>query len=379
MLETEEIRLRPWRADDVRFVQEPDDASRLMATRMQPTPSTYDGWLRDRQLSMTAGAALYWCIADAESDEPLGYVKLARLDVEFTRGNAELGYWLYPHARGRGLMRQAVELVRRHAFEDLGLHRLQAGTDISNFASARVLRRAGFRMWGVERAVLARPGGTRSDALNWELLASDDVDAQRVAPLVVPTLELDGIRLRAWRDTDEASLPTEVDELAMRYLPAAAQVTRTSYAGWLARQRRSVDAADAVPWCIADASTDEPLGSIVVFHIGTGTATSAEVGYWLLPAGRGRGLLSAAMDAVVSHAFSDRIRGGLGLTRLYAETDLENLASQSTLRGAGFRQWGENRRAHTAADGRITDGAYFELLATDDREVSSMRPATTGS
>nr|WP_246336332.1 GNAT family N-acetyltransferase [Flexivirga oryzae] len=366
--------MRPWRDDDARFVQEPDEASRLMATRMQPTPGTYDQWLRDRRECMESGAALYWCIADAGSDEPLGYVRLARLDQEFTRGSGELGYWLYPHARGRGVMAETVEAVRQHAFAPraaggLGLHRLQAGTNAANLASARVLRRAGFRMWGIERSVLAHPGGPSSDALNWELLATDDVDSQRISPLHVPTIELDGIRLRAWRDDDADLLPDEPDELARQYLPAPSQLTKASYAGWLERQRYLVDEATAVPWCIADTETDAPLGSITVFNIGEGTATSAEVGYWLLPAGRGRGLLSAAVEAVVSHSFSAQQRGGLGLTRLYAETDLDNVASQSALRGAGFRKWGEDRQAYTAADGRITDGAYFELLASDDREA----------
>ena len=374
VLETGSIRLRPWRDDDARFVQEPDEASRLMATRMQPTPGTYDEWLRDRRECMASGAALYWCIADAGSDEPLGYLRLARLDQEFTHGSGELGYWLYPHARGRGVMAEAVEVIREYAFAaraagGLGLHRLQAGTDAANFASARVLRRAGFRMWGEERSVLAHHDHPPSDALNWELLATDDVDTQRISPIHIPTVELDGVRLRAWRDDDADLLPDEPDELVKRYLPAAAQLTKSSYPTWLTLQRHRADGATGLPWCIADTATDAPLGDIAVFNIGKGTATSGEVGYWLLPAGRGRGLLSIALEAVVSHAFSLRSRGGLGLTRLYAETDLDNIASQSALRGAGFRKWGEDRQAYTAADGRITDGAYFELLATDDREA----------
>lgn len=374
VLETDQIRLRPWRPDDVRFVQEPDDASRLMATRMQPTPSTYDEWLRDRQESMTSGAALYWCIADARTDEPLGYLKVGRLDVDFTRGNGEIGYWLYPGARGRGVMGLAIDLVRQHCFAPraaggLGLHRLQAGSDIRNFASARVLRRAGFRNWGVERSVLAHEDHPPTDALNWELLATDDVESQRVSPFVIPTIELDGIRLRAWRDDDAEHMPDEVDELARKYMPLGAQVTKASFAGWLARQRRFTDERSAVPWCIAEATTDQPLGDVAIFNVGEGTATSGEVGYWLLPAARGRGILPIALEAVVTHGFSPERNGGLGLTRLYAETDLDNHASRSLLRGAGFRQWGQNRQAYTAADGRITDGAYFELLATDARET----------
>ncbi|HWC23275.1 MAG TPA: GNAT family N-acetyltransferase [Flexivirga sp.] len=384
VLEGHGIRLRPWRRDDARSIQEPDEASRLMATRMQPTPSTYADWLRDRQQRMASGAGIYWCITDADTDRVLGHVQVQRLDVDFTRGNGELGYWLHPQARGRGVMSEAVELVREHAFAPrvsggLGLHRLQAGTDIRNFASARVLRRAGFRMWGIERSVLALEDGEPTDALNWELLATDDIDSQRVSPFVIPTIELDGIRLRPWRDDDEPYLPDEVDELARKYMPLAAQVTRSSFAAWLSRQRRFTDERTAVPWCIADATSDRPLGDIAIFNVGEGTATSGEVGYWLLPAARGRGILPRALESVVAHAFSSVRAGGLGLTRLYAETDLDNHASRSLLRGAGFRQWGQDRQAYTAADGRITDGAYFELLATDAREAQrSVLPPVLG-
>jgi len=374
VLEGQGIRLRPWRDDDARRLQQPDPGTRHMVTDMQPAPSDYAWWLQSCRDRMSAGQAVFWCIADAATDDALGHIQVNRLDVDFTRGNGELGYWLYPGARGRGVMFRAVELVRSHAFAPreaggLGLHRLQAGSDVANRASARVLRRAGFRMWGIEQSVLSHHGRPPSDALNWELLATDDVEAQRVSPSVIPTIELGHLRLRPWRDDDGSGFPETADELSMRYLPAAAQVTRATFPAWLARQRRFADEARTVPWCIADGATDEPLGNVSIFNIGEGTATQAEVGYWLLPAGRGRAALASALEVVVTHGFSATDSGGLGLTRLYAETDLDNIASQTALRRAGFRRWGEDRQAYTAADGRITDGAYFELLSTDDREA----------
>lgn len=374
VLAAADLRLRPWREDDARWLEEPDAAGGLIVTDLQPAPHEFAEWLRGRRDRMAAGQGVYWCVADAGTDRPLGHIQVHHLDVDFTHGNGELGYWLSPHARGRGVMGTAIDLVRRHAFAPrtdggLGLRRLQAGTDIANRASARVLRRAGFRMWGVERSVLARGDEPGRDALNWELLATDDVDAQRVSPAVIPTLEIDGLRLRPWRDDDVAWMPDEPDELARRYLPAGAQLGKTSYAAWLARQRRFADESHSVSWCIADAGSDAALGSVAIFNIGEATATSAEVGYWLLPDARGSGVLPRALEAVVAHAFAPRTSAGLGLTRLYAETDLDNHASQALLRGAGFRRWGEDRQAYTAADGRITDGAYFELLATDDREA----------
>ncbi|WP_265447677.1 GNAT family N-acetyltransferase [Flexivirga meconopsidis] len=381
VLEKNGIRLRPWRADDQ--LQPPDDGARLMVTNMQPAPADFASWLVDRQERMASGESVFWCIADAATDEPLGHVQVVRMNIDFIAGTGEVGYWLYPGARGRGVMTTALDLVRQHAFTErsddsgtsgLGLHRLRAGTDERNLASERVLRRAGFRNWGTERSVLAQPDGAHTGALNWELLATDDVAGQSVSPRHTPVFETDTIRLRPWRESDRDTLPSQVDELASRFMPAGAQPTPDTFDTWWRRRRRNVDSGVAVGWCIADPSTDQALGDVSLFGIGDGTATSAEIGYWLLPEARGRGYLPQALEIVVPHAFSRADHGGMGLTRLHAATDLDNVASQALLTGAGFRRWGQDRQAYTGSDGTISDGAYFELLATDDRE--SQRTST---
>ncbi|MGV0717560.1 GNAT family N-acetyltransferase [Mycolicibacterium sp. XJ662] len=83
---------------------------------------------------------------------------------------------------------------------------------------------------------------------------------------------------------------------------------------------------------IADASSDEFLGSIVLFDIGE---TDAEVGFWLCPQARGR---SAARQALAAAA---RVAADNGLTHLTARTVPENAGSRRVLEGAGFVQQGE--------------------------------------
>jgi ribosomal-protein-alanine N-acetyltransferase len=87
-----------------------------------------------------------------------GFVILAGDDVvggltvdNVARGawqNATLGYWLDAAAEGHGHATRAVGLAARFAFEDVGLHRLQAAVLVTNVRSAAVLRRAGFRLEG---------------------------------------------------------------------------------------------------------------------------------------------------------------------------------------------------------------------------------------
>lgn len=57
---------------------------------------------------------------------------------------AEIGYALGSAWWGQGLMHDALQALLRYAFDDLGLHRLEADIDPRNAASARSLARLGF-------------------------------------------------------------------------------------------------------------------------------------------------------------------------------------------------------------------------------------------
>jgi [ribosomal protein S5]-alanine N-acetyltransferase len=62
--------------------------------------------------------------------------------------SAHLGYWMDEAHQRKGYMTEAVGGVVRFAFEDLGLHRVQAAVMPHNAASLRVLEKLGFRKEG---------------------------------------------------------------------------------------------------------------------------------------------------------------------------------------------------------------------------------------
>jgi ribosomal-protein-alanine N-acetyltransferase len=62
--------------------------------------------------------------------------------------SAHLGYWIDEEHQRKGYMTEAVREVVRFAFEDLGLHRVQAAVMPHNVASLRVLEKLGFRKEG---------------------------------------------------------------------------------------------------------------------------------------------------------------------------------------------------------------------------------------
>jgi len=76
--------------------------------------------------------------------------------IEHHKG--ELGYWLGEKYWGQGIMTEAVKLVTKHAFTKLGLRRLYAHVFSFNKASARVLKRAGYKYEGTLRKNTLKKG-----------------------------------------------------------------------------------------------------------------------------------------------------------------------------------------------------------------------------
>ena len=59
-----------------------------------------------------------------------------------------IGYSIDEKYQGNGYMKEAVSLVLRYAYEELGLHRIEATTLVDNEKSQRVLRACGFNELG---------------------------------------------------------------------------------------------------------------------------------------------------------------------------------------------------------------------------------------
>ena len=63
--------------------------------------------------------------------------------------NAYVGYWVDEACAGLGLVPESVVVVARHAFEELGLHRLQIAIIPRNAASRRVVEKLDIRDEGI--------------------------------------------------------------------------------------------------------------------------------------------------------------------------------------------------------------------------------------
>jgi RimJ/RimL family protein N-acetyltransferase len=77
----------------------------------------------------------------------------------------EIGYSLVPSERGKGYCTEAVEIMVDYLFLSREAVRVQACTDVGNFASQKVLEKAGFKREGIMRNVFFCRGKWTEDCL----------------------------------------------------------------------------------------------------------------------------------------------------------------------------------------------------------------------
>lgn len=178
VLESEQVRIRAWRESDIEAVPDSDSTPlHFLPPGNIPTTGTFPQWLLRRRERVMTGGVVNWCIADPQTDAALGNVLLI-LD-RYEPGAAELGYFLFEGARGRGLATAAAALATEFGFRPraeggLGLRRLIAVTVGDNVGSARVLDKLGFTRWGREPQACVRVDDTFDDADHWVLLRDAD-------------------------------------------------------------------------------------------------------------------------------------------------------------------------------------------------------------
>jgi RimJ/RimL family protein N-acetyltransferase len=104
-----------------------------------------------RQPGLRARGQFLGLVVTDETEKPfLGHVMLHSLAWPHRR--AEVGYWLVPAARGRGIGGTAVDLLVDWAFAELPLDRIEITTTPDNAAARALAGRLGFAEEGVMRA-----------------------------------------------------------------------------------------------------------------------------------------------------------------------------------------------------------------------------------
>ncbi len=289
-------------------------------------------------------------------------------------GVAEIAFGLHPGARGRGVARRAVNLLVDWGFEHLDLAVVVWYAYVDNWASWRVAWASGFTFDGTVRAYLNQRG-ERRDAWCGSLRADDSREPKH-AWHVAPTLESDRLRLRPLRDTDAARIEDSLNDERTRAFVGTAPAIGEKGTTFVRRQLEADARGERYNWCIADRDTDEFLGHIQLFGLSGLDPTSAEVGYVVHPAARGRGVLTEALTLVTRWAFRDQADGGLGRRRLCLGTAATNTASRYAAEQAGYVHVGTHPAAFPTGTGFVDEAFYQQLNPLWRAEAS---PALTAA
>jgi RimJ/RimL family protein N-acetyltransferase len=166
------MELRPLAAADVDDVTELiADATTLRYTRVpEPPPEGFaQGWYERYERGRETRTKEAFAIV-GDDGAFLGLALAPAIDEE--AAEAELGYIVAAHARGRGIASEALRQLTAWAFGQRGVQRAYLLIDVDNPASSTVAERAGYRLEGIMRNAYLKQG-RRGDTELWSRLPSD--------------------------------------------------------------------------------------------------------------------------------------------------------------------------------------------------------------
>ncbi|WP_405793251.1 GNAT family N-acetyltransferase [Streptomyces sp. NBC_01506] len=162
-------RVRPYRYEDAdEFAASARDSGELHHPWLFP-PRTPEAYVDYASAVIEDPTKAGFLVCDLADGRIAGFVNIN----DIVRGgflNGALGYGAFAHAAGRGLMREGLGHVVRHAFGPLGLHRLEANIQPANAASIALVRGTGFRYEGCSPNFLRIDGAWR-DHERWAITA----------------------------------------------------------------------------------------------------------------------------------------------------------------------------------------------------------------
>lgn len=363
VLKSDKITLRPITENDAEAVfagLSDEEAMRLTGT----------------QETFTLEQIRAFCVRVAQADDRLDYAitlpddpryrgEVVLNEISWTNRSANFRIAISGAAnRGKGYGTAAAQLVLRHAFDTLGLHRISLEVFGFNSGAQHVYKKLGFVQEGVLRDALLWKGRYHN-AIQMSLLAPDYRAGQNRKTFSV--IETERLIVRRLRDDDTETL------VAYRNLPEVAWMQL--WESYTAKQAQELVNAGKVSepftaggWFqfgVALKTTDALVGDLYFKMDEAGK--QAEIGYTFAPTFQGLGLATEAVKALFDHAFTEQ-----GLHRIYGVTDPRNLPSIALMKRAGMRQ-----EAHHKEDlwfkGAWADDVVYAVLAREWHKASAQK------
>ena len=281
---------------------------------------------------------------------------IGMMPVDLRNHSVEIGYWLDKEAEGNGLITTSCRALLEHCFNKMQLNRVIIRTVIGNVRSQAVAHRLGAKHEGRQRQSMMIQGKLMDNEV-FSILREEWPAGSVASYSAFFTHRLD--------ENTELSI---LEPLHAEELFALIDRNRNYLRRWL-------------PWVDGTKSPDDTRefrkqalhqfaedGSIVagIWHKGAiaGTiglhsdgAKCKEIGYWIGEEFQGKGLVTSACRALITHAFDT-----LGINRIQIHVEPDNHRSKAIPERLGFPYEGTLRQMGTNADGKSVDLMIYSLL-----------------
>ncbi len=170
-LADELVRLRPLEptdADDVFAACQDPDIARWTTVPQPYRPEDAQTFVDETRRAWSEGRDPTFAIVEQASGRLAGAIGLRAERA----GVWEVGYWIAPWGRARGVATAALRLISGWALAELGARRIGLLFYVGNEASARVAEKAGYRREGVLRRYADQRGELR-DVIVHSLIPED--------------------------------------------------------------------------------------------------------------------------------------------------------------------------------------------------------------
>lgn len=300
-----------------------------------------------------------WQVDLCYRGELVGALGLHHLDAP--GGSSEVGFWLDSAFEGRGLMTRAMRGLLPYFFHARGLTHVRLGMVPGRGRTEGIARRLGFTPEALLRGAYQSPEGVVDLAFwglrkgSWRELATAPPAIPRFALAVTEELALVVLE-REDAPALQQLIESDRERLA-RYLPwARSQQLEQSRAFIERRVLRSLLVADGLELGVWWRGA---LRGMVGIHSVRHAPKRGSLGYWLVPAAEGNGVVTQALRVLIGKGFGD-----LGFTRLDIRAEPDNVRSRAVAERLGFRFEGVLPVAAGASEGFV-DHAIYGMLADD--------------
>lgn len=138
-------------------------------------------------------------------------------------------------------------------------------------------------------------------------------------------------------------------------------LTKLAFRRRIRRYQREIRAGTGYPFFIFSPDEETLLGGLTLAQIQRGVTQSGVLGYWMGAPHAGKGLMGAAVRAVIGFAFDN-----LHLNRIEAACLPHNAVSTGLLEKVGFTREGYARK-YLCIDGRWQDHVLYGMVRDDPR------------